>query len=363
MGAVEEMGERTNPNPQPMVIVAPRGYGKTALLDKFNAESAASIPVGSRVVCTTASQIRTPDELIAVIAGDESGGYETTEGGSVSIAGMGLGHSVSRRVSVERFLVSELKQRPTVIVVDEAGELRPEPGQVLLNAAQTVSKSRHPLMFVLAGTPKMWTSLARASATFCDRYPPKPLALLSGEESADTIVGPMREAGVDIGPDALQEVVREAQGYPFFLQTWGKALYGHVSRHRASRIDSLTVRRVHPVVRRAIAGQYATRTRELAADENLLGAAVAVAQLFGSDDEPRNFGEITKAIRSGASAGEDTAATLIPDIRERLHSLGFVWETLEDPDRDCWRPGIPSLMTHVLSRHRDRSGREPRCVS
>ena len=48
------------------------------------------------------------------------------------------------------------------------------------------------------------------------------IGALPDEAATDAIVKPLHDIGVDIEPATLRRPLDETQGYPYFLQEWGK---------------------------------------------------------------------------------------------------------------------------------------------
>jgi hypothetical protein len=90
----------------------------------------------------------------------------------------------------------------------ELQQASPEPAAVVIAAG-------------LPNTPDVLT----AAVTFSERFAFRTLERLSRADAAEVLEAPAREHGVAWRPDLLAEVVDLAQGYPYFLQLYGDAVW------------------------------------------------------------------------------------------------------------------------------------------
>ena len=236
------------------------------------------------------------------------------------------------------------------VLVDEAHDLEIETGKILLNASQRV-RDEAPFLLVLAGTPGLVAHLGDMQATFWNRLGRGRLGIgrLSEEAARTALAEPLAMHGVAIDAAALDATVEMCQGYPYFVQLWGDALW---ERHLVSDSGRLTVDdvdRVRAGVAARVTDYYQDRYRELER-RKLLSAAVATAPLFLTGAGAASDREIEKAL---AATGVDAGAGLA--AREELNRLGYIWEPPGQVPPVMWRAGIPSLMTHVLERAAGRS--------
>ena len=97
-----------------------------------------------------------------------------------------------------------------------------------------------PLVFVGAGLPSLPAQLADATSYAERLYDYQPVGLLDTEASRRALVVPCQQRGADWEPDALEIAVREAGGYPYFLQSIGKHVWDN-SRTRTIGDDDANV--------------------------------------------------------------------------------------------------------------------------
>ncbi len=107
------------------------------------------------------------------------------------------------------------------IIIDELQYLTEIEMSALIMAIHRVSQRSLPLVLIGAGLPQL-VGLAGKSKSYAERlftYPE--VGALSMVDAAQALQGPVTSQGVSFTPEALAEVYRVTQGYPYFLQEWG----------------------------------------------------------------------------------------------------------------------------------------------
>ena len=330
--------------PHNVVLIGPRGNGKTALLNWFQRACGNSeTPVDA--VTLTPRDIPTVESLVDSLAPRR--GVRKLLPRKLAIASVGSAEwpSGSPPRNLTRELVARCRKRPLAVLVDEAHTLDLNVGGTLLNASQRV-RAEAPFLLVLAGTPGLPAHLDAMDASFWGRLGEGNLGvgLLDQAAAAEALTKPLAAHGVSVEADALDIVLKHSQRYPYFLQLWGDALW---KRHLATDTSALTaadVEAVQPAVAMLVAEYYQVRYRELETAQ-LQGAAKTVATLF-QDRVTATDHDIDAAL---ASAGMEDAAARIAS-REALGRFGYIWCPPGQTPPIVWSAGIPSLMAYVLER-------------
>ena len=329
--------------PREAVLSGPRGNGKTALLRWLQRTIEASDP-GFDVVWLTPNDIPELDPLANALVPPSrfASLLPETLSFSVGVGKMGWKLDGQGR-SLTSLLTLRCARRPLVLLLDEAHVLAPDVGQTLLNTAQIVA-AEAPFLLVMAGTPGLQAHLNTLSATFWSRAEKLGIGRLEEAAAGLALSRPMAEEKPSIGfeADALNRVVRDCQGYPYFIQLWGAALWAAARSEGATRIRSSLVDSAAAEFRQQRLAYYEDRREELERQE-LLPVAAYLATTFGKSAPLRSL-ELNAAI------GETLAApstTQVLDHRDRLAALGYVWKPPEAGD--AWLPGIPSLMDYVAA--------------
>jgi len=107
------------------------------------------------------------------------------------------------------------------IIIDELQYLSEPEMSALIMAIHKVSQRSLPLVLVGAGLPQV-VGLAGKSKSYAERlftYPE--IGALSQQDAATALQEPAASQGASFTPEALAEVYRVTQGYPYFLQEWG----------------------------------------------------------------------------------------------------------------------------------------------
>ena len=237
------------------------------------------------------------------------------------------------------------RRAPTVLLIDEAHTLDAGLGGQLLQAFQIVALEGWPLLLVLAGTPNLKRNLRRMHASFWERSAVHPIRRLDHAASADAIRIPLEEAGKEIAADALESVVADSHGYPFFLQLWGKKLWGQACQS-SQPIGLADVNRVRPDLESARNSFYLERYCELD-DRGLVAPAVALAEAFAGI-ESMVKAKVDEVLNVALAAdGRTVTPERLMQVREELHNLGYVWSPGGER-KDLYFSGIPSLMSFVV---------------
>ena len=328
--------------PRDAVLSGPRGNGKTALLRWMFQEVEADGDIDGEWL--TPSEVSGLDELATRLV--PPGRFDSLRPDTFSVhVGVGkLGWKLEgQRGALAPLLKARCLRRPLVAVIDESQTLPAEIGQVLLNASQTVC-AESPFLLVLAGTPGLQHHLNTMSATFSGRSEKLGIRRLDERAAAAALERPLAAQTLPIAcsADALREAVAASQGYPYFVQLWGAALWEAVRENGSSEVDESAVAAAAPVVGRSQSAYYQDRYQELEREE-LVNVAASVAEAFAGQGSLRRKA-LNDAIAAALPEGRD-GTTEVLQCRDRLNDLGYVWNP--PGADDAWQPGIPSLMDYV----------------
>lgn len=108
------------------------------------------------------------------------------------------------------------------ILVDEIQYLTVQDLRALIVAFHMIAQDGLPVVMFGAGLPQV-AGLAGDAKSYAERlfeYPP--VGPLSDGAAREAIAQPLRDEGAAIEGDALAQIVAVTQGYPYFLQEWGK---------------------------------------------------------------------------------------------------------------------------------------------
>ena len=327
--------------PHDVVLIGPRGNGKTVLLRWF--ENACR-EVSVNVVRVVPSRVGDHQALVeALLPAGRLRRWLPTKWG---VAGVGKAEWDRASAPAPDFmarLIARCRRRPTAVLVDEAHTLDLDVAQILLNVSQDV-RPNAPFVLVLAGTPGLLAHLGKANASFWDRLGRGLLGIgrLSDAAAKEALTVPLSNHGVRIDADALDSVIARSQRYAYFVQLWGEALWEQRLATGETKLTSSHAAAAAPAVEARTTEYCQRRYRELEA-AGLTPAAVAVASVFkGGMGASATDGDIDAAL---AAAGADSANRLA--VREELNRLGYIWCPPGQLPPVVWQPGIPSLMQYV----------------
>ncbi|MFA5057321.1 MAG: ATP-binding protein [Opitutaceae bacterium] len=108
------------------------------------------------------------------------------------------------------------------LFVDELQYVEEEELAALITALHRTAQRSLPVVLVGAGLPQLPGRMGRAKS-YAERLFDFPqVGPLSPEAARIAIVKPAEAQSVKVNDDALQRIIQETRGYPYFLQEWGK---------------------------------------------------------------------------------------------------------------------------------------------
>ncbi len=112
-----------------------------------------------------------------------------------------------------------------VLAVDEVQYLGQEEFAALIAAIHRTTQLDLPVVLVGAGLPQL-PGLAGKAKSYSERLFTFPVInSLSDDQAAEVITIPAQERGVSFDPEAVDIIVDESKGYPYFLQVWGSHVW------------------------------------------------------------------------------------------------------------------------------------------
>ncbi len=114
------------------------------------------------------------------------------------------------------------RESAVALLIDEVQYLSEADLRALIVAIHKVTQRSLPLVFFGAGLPQI-AGLAGEAKSYAERlfdYPP--VEALPPLAATEALRAPARREGVDYAPQALDLIVGQTRGYPYFLQEWGK---------------------------------------------------------------------------------------------------------------------------------------------
>lgn len=113
------------------------------------------------------------------------------------------------------------KRTAIALIIDELQYLSEAEMSALIMAMHRIQQRQLPVVLIGGGLPQI-LGLAGKSKSYAERLFDYPRVGELGPEDARLAVSePIKLEGCEIEDDALAEIVRKTEGYPYFLQTWG----------------------------------------------------------------------------------------------------------------------------------------------
>ena len=235
-----------------LLMVGLRGVGKTVLLDQMRDDAEGSgistlrieAPENRSLPAILAPELR--KALLKLSRNERAGefarralrglaGFATTLKVKYQDIGVGLDFEPEPGLADNGDLELDLqalleasgvaaKEAGTAIALflDELQYVEEEELAALITALHRAAQRRLPVVLVGAGLPQLRGRMGHAKS-YAERLFDFPeVGPLADEAARRAIVRPAQIEGVEFEPEALELIVESTQGYPYFLQEWGK---------------------------------------------------------------------------------------------------------------------------------------------
>jgi hypothetical protein len=133
-----------------------------------------------------------------------------------------------------------------ILFIDELQYVEEDQMAALITAMHRVAQRQLPVMMVGAGLPQLPGRMGRAKS-YAERLFDFPvIGPLDATAARDAIAVPATEQHVAFEPAALDRIVRETEGYPYFLQEWGKHVWdiapsSPITEHDVEQASSVAI--------------------------------------------------------------------------------------------------------------------------
>lgn len=197
-----------------------------------------------------------------------------------------------------------------ILFIDELQYVQEDELAALITALHRTAQRRLPVMLVGAGLPQLRGRTGKAKS-YAERLFDFPEIGPLGPEAAKVAIDkPAAAEGVKVNADALQLIVQETRGYPYFLQEWGKHTWDTAA--------------ASPIKRRDV--ELASKAAVAALDESFFRVRFdrltpiekkylrAMAELGPG---PHRSGDIAEKL--------DRKVTSLGPIRNQLIAKGMIW--------------------------------------
>lgn len=323
--------------PRPLILVGPRGVGKTVTLGQI-AHAAAeqhSWPTvhveakRSDLIGDLTAKLRAAHALFEGNSpSDRSGGRKRTRvtGAKVqaSVLGIGGGVEVSRGGGdtsdvlgdVLRSTMSAAVARGAglLITLDELQNATPDELHELGGVLQETVPENWPLVIAVAALPSLREKRGSRLPTYLERAEWHALDSLPGPDAREALIGPAEQSGRPMDPDAADMLIAQSGGYPYAIQVAGH--FAWRASRGSGRITTGHATDALPRIAADLDQLFLSRWEDASNRERDYLAALATA--WDTIDEP-NGGQVADVM------GEKTRA--VSYLRDRLIKKGTIYRS------------------------------------
>ena len=141
---------------------------------------------------------------------------------------------------VELGLAAKAKKTALILFIDEIQYIEEKQFAALIMALHRCTQKQLPVTVVGAGLPQLVGQAGRAKS-YAERlfmYPS--IGPLSSDAAKKALTIPAEKMNVFYEEEALKEILERTQGYPYFLQEWGKHCWQCAQKSPITKADALT---------------------------------------------------------------------------------------------------------------------------
>ncbi len=171
-----------------------------------------------------------------------------------------------------------------VLLLDEAQVLRDErdrkgehPLSLLISAVVALQRQEVPLGLVICGLPTLTGNLLRARSYTERMFRGEEIGSLETSEATKAFTEPLKGTGMQAQSSLIDAVIKEIEGYPYFIQLWGAELWDAAMAADVTSLDSKLLKAVtHDIYRRLDIDFYEPRVSTLTpAEQDVLVASAS----------------------------------------------------------------------------------------
>ncbi|WP_182525156.1 AAA family ATPase [Nocardioides dongkuii] len=179
------------------------------------------------------------------------------------------------------------------LLVDEVQAAPREDLRTLAYAWQELQQATpEPSAVVIAAGLPNSPDVLTAAVTFSERFAFRTLERLDDADAAEVLEAPARDHEVSWHPDLLAEVIALAQGYPYFLQLFGDAVWREAGPPAGTVLGTDLLARTRSRVDAELATMFRARWGKASpGEQRVLGA---MAELTGPAEDDVRRGEIAE---------------------------------------------------------------------
>lgn len=194
--------------------------------------------------------------------------------------------------------------------IDELQYVEEDQLGALITALHRCAQRQLPVVLVGAGLPQLPGRMGRAKSYAERLFVFREITPLSPEYARLAIVKPALDEGVEFHPEAVERIVVETQGYPYFLQEWGKHCWDTADSSPISPADVQAASRI--TIAALDESFFRVRFDRLTPSEKKYLRAMAEL-----GPGPHRSGDIARQLARGVQS--------VAPVRSNLIEKGMIW--------------------------------------
>ena len=131
-------------------------------------------------------------------------------------------------------------ERSTMVAlaIDELQYIPEAQLAALIHALHRASQNQLPITMIAAGLPQLVGQAGRAKSYAERLFEFAPIDRLDDDAARRALCKPAEELGESLSKAAVGEILKQSQGYPYFIQEWGKHSWNIAKRSPISKSDA-----------------------------------------------------------------------------------------------------------------------------
>lgn len=219
------------------------------------------------------------------------------------------------------------------ILIDEMQELTTEQMSAVCRSCHRAGQSALPWFVIGGGLPNLPTYLAEAESYAERLFDYRLIDRLTEADASFALVAPAAEQGIAWEPDAVQFLLDESRGYPYFVQQFGKTVWDAAAGPDTITLEDATIGITEGQQQLDI-GFYSSRWERATRAEREFLRAMAL-----DEGRPSRIGDITERL------GKASSRSLGP-ARANLIGKGIVYS----PEHGMIAYTVPGMADYVRRR-------------